>query len=258
MSQWYLQPPGVMRRRRWLLSVGLIDCLAVLLLALQPAVASPGLQGSVLLRVEPVQSIVTVGEEFQVTLMVEAGSQPLDTVDAFLAFDPALLQVLQLIPGATLPTLLTSSYNNITGLISYSAGEQLGGPDPSGSFALVTVRFQAQATLVPGGTPLTYLFEPPAHTTDVFYQGLSVLDSAEGGTVIVQSPPTATPTPTLTPTGSPTATPTPQIPTAIELRTLDATTENRRAPPIWGILIGLAAAAVLLFLMQRLAGRRSA
>jgi len=157
-----------------------------------------------------------------------------------------------------LPTLLTSSYNNITGLISYSAGEQLGGPDPSGSFALVTVRFQAQATLVPGGTPLTYLFEPPAHTTDVFYQGLSVLDSAEGGTVIVQSPPTATPTPTLTPTGSPTATPTPQIPTAIELRTLDATTENRRAPPIWGILIGLAAAAVLLFLMQRLAGRRSA
>ncbi|MGB3218965.1 MAG: hypothetical protein WBD79_16310, partial [Anaerolineae bacterium] len=126
MSQWYLQPPGVMRRRRWLLPVGLTACLVILLLALQPAVAYPALQGNVLLRVEPVQSIVTVGEEFEVTLMVEAGSQALDTVDAFLSFDPALLEVLELIPGGTLPTLLTTSYNNTTGLISYSAGKPLG------------------------------------------------------------------------------------------------------------------------------------
>lgn len=170
----------------WLALAGLA---ALLITTLAPAplramVSAPA--GTVVLHFDPPQTTVVAGQEFQVALLVEAGSQPVDAVDAFLSFDPALLQVLELTPGSALPTVLAGSFDNATGRIGFSAGKQLGGPDPSGTFVLVTISLRTNSTAAPGSTALAFVFEPPVRNTDVFYRGQSVLGSAQNGSIVIQ------------------------------------------------------------------------
>ena len=142
--------------------------------------------GVVQLRVQPATQTVAPGQPFSVQLVVEAGTQPVDAVDAFLGFDPALVQGTAIIPGEALPTLLASSVDNAAGRITFSAGKQLGGPDASGTFVLATVQFQAQGAPAPAGTALAFAFQPPVQNTDAFYRGGSVLGGAAGGLVVIQ------------------------------------------------------------------------
>ncbi|MGB3218966.1 MAG: Ig-like domain repeat protein, partial [Anaerolineae bacterium] len=142
--------------------------------------------GTVHLRMAPAEQIVDLGQEFSLEIIAEAGAQPLDMIDAFLSFDPTRLQVLEIVAGATLPTVLASDFDNASGRIGFSAGKQLGGPDPNGNFALMTVRFQARMTAVPGSTALDFVFQPPVRNTDVFYRGQSVLGSTQNGSITIQ------------------------------------------------------------------------
>ena len=142
--------------------------------------------GTVQLRMTPAEQVVDLGQEFSVAVMAEAGAQPVDMIDTFLSFDPARLQVLEIAPGATLPTVLASNFDNTNGRLGYSAGKQLGGPDPNGSFTLMTVRFQARTTATPGSTALTFVFQPPIRSTDVFYRGQSVLGLTQNAGITIQ------------------------------------------------------------------------
>ena len=156
---------------------------------------SPGTQraapanGTVDLSIQPANTTVVVDQEFTVDIVGEAGAQLLDAVDAFVDFDPALLQVLEIIPGTTLPIILQSAFDNTLGQIDYSAGRPLQDGPASGTFTLATIRFRALAPTA--GTPLAFAFDPPTRNTDVFFEGLSVLGSVTGSTIIIQSPPPA-------------------------------------------------------------------
>ena len=164
--------------------------------------------GTVRIYVTPGESTVLPGQVFTVTIMVEAGTQPVDVVDAFLDFNPAYLQVLGTSADTTaLPVTLANGYDNAAGRINYCAGKQPGGADASGTFPLVAIRLQAIASTA--GAPLAFAFQPPTRNTDAFYQGVSVLGSVSNGNVVIQAPTnTPTRTPTHTPTTAPTATPT--------------------------------------------------
>jgi hypothetical protein len=121
--------------------------------------------------------------------VVAAGSQPVDSVDAALDFDPAYLQAQGVTPGSSLPTVLANSFDNSNGTITFSAGKQLGGQDVTGTFTLATISLQALAATPSGGTPLTFVFQPPTRNTDAFCcGGTSVFCCATDGTVTVAAP----------------------------------------------------------------------
>ncbi|MCC7186648.1 MAG: hypothetical protein IT185_10430 [Acidobacteria bacterium] len=167
--------------------------------------------GTVRTYLSPAVSSVTVGQEFNVNLVVAAGSQPVAAVDAFLDFAPAYVQVVSITPDTgALATVLLNSFDNSLGRITYAAGKALGGADATGTFRIAAVRLRAMAGTT--GTNLAFAFEPPLRNTDAFHEGLSVLGTATGASVVIAGPTaTGTPTPTRTPTQTPasaTATPT--------------------------------------------------
>ena len=142
------------------------------------------------LSIVPSSKSVAVNEIFTVDIQVDAGSQLVDTVDAYLSFDRNYLRVVDasgnetnsITPGSTLPLVLQNSADNSTGRITYSAGKQLGAPSPSGTFTLATIRFKAMAQTT--GATVAFLTG-----SDVFYQGDSVLGSTHDGAVIITETP---------------------------------------------------------------------
>jgi hypothetical protein len=186
--------------------------------------------GTVNIRISPAATTVPVGNTFNIDLMVDAGSQSVDAVDAFLDFNPTYLQVIGITPDLTaLPTLLANSFDNTLGRIAYSAGKLVGGP-VTGTFRVASIQFQAIAQTA--GTGLTFAFQPPLRNTDAFYQGASVFGSATNGTVVIQGPtntPTRTPTASRTPTRTPTVSSNTATPTRTPTRT--PTVSNHTATP---------------------------
>jgi hypothetical protein len=165
---------------------------------------------TVTIAISPSSQTVIVGEIFTLDIRIEASSQIVDTAAAFVDFNPTYLTVVaadgnpvnEVIPGSTLPTVLQNSVDNGAGQIDYVAGMLTGTP-PSGSFTVATIRFKAKTQTAGSGTPITFVFSPPARNTDVLYQGTSVLEANVDGNVTIQmliATPTATPTNTLTPT----------------------------------------------------------
>ncbi len=142
--------------------------------------------GSVRVTLEPALTTVAVAQAFDIAIVVEAGSQPVDAVDAFLAYDPERLAVRQITPGTALPVVLANHLDAGAGRITYSAGRQLDGTAATGTFALATVRFQALASTAPAGTPLAFPFQPPTGNTDAFHRSESVFDTAKHGVVVVE------------------------------------------------------------------------
>ena len=192
--------------------------------ALSPLRRSP-LADVVNIRIDPPGSTAAPGELFTVDIALQAGSQPVDAVDAYLSFDPTYLRVVDaagnettsITPGSALPLVLQNSADNSTGRITFSAGRQLSGSPPSGDFVLATIRFKAMAGTGAGGTPVNFM-----EGTDVFSQGESVLGTRADGVVIISGP-TLTPTPTPTgepPTPTPTPTPTRKPPTPTSTPTI--------------------------------------
>ncbi|MFC2060763.1 C1 family peptidase, partial [Chloroflexota bacterium] len=109
------------------------------------------------LYIQPSKKTLSANETFTLTIKVEAGSQPVAGIQAFINFDPYFLAVqdsdnvtpgIQITPGTSLPNQLLNSANNTTGIIDYVAGIALtdpSGPCPSGSFTLATITLKALA-----------------------------------------------------------------------------------------------------------------
>ncbi len=137
--------------------------------------------GDVLLAVAPAGTAVQLGETFTVTVRVQT-TQPVDSAEAHLNFDPAVLQVAAVTAGSTFSTLLQNAFDNTQGTFDFAAGAALGGGAPTSDFVLATILFTA--THPSTGTPLTFVSQNPRRS-DVYYVGNSVLDRLENGSVRV-------------------------------------------------------------------------
>ncbi|MEN8220908.1 MAG: cohesin domain-containing protein [Pseudomonadota bacterium] len=131
----------------------------------------------VILSVEPQESNVYIGQEFDVNILVKAGTQPVDGASAYLDFDPTYLEVVSMTSGGHLDLVLENSFDNGAGHIDFAAGK-LTAPFPDGNFELVTIRLKAKAET--SETTLEFLFNPPRRTNATF-DGTTVFDHAENG-----------------------------------------------------------------------------
>jgi hypothetical protein len=136
---------------------------------------------TVVLSVEPPESNVSIGQEFEVNILVKAGSQQVDGASAYLDFDPTYLEVVNMTPGDQLNLTLDNSFDNAAGSINFAAG-RLTAPFPSRDFELVTISLKAKAAT--SKTTLQFLYNPPKRT-DATFGGASVFDHAEDGSIII-------------------------------------------------------------------------
>ncbi len=174
--------------RAW--SVAGAASLCILICAALGAAAS-----AVTVVLTPATVIVSPMNTFGVEVMLRTGSQPVDGVQVYLTYDPAVLQVLSATPDATaLPIeILPPAWDNATGALAYAAGI-LSEPAPSGDLRVLTIRFRALSPH-PGST-IAFATADPARTTKVSYSGAILAANLTPSVVTVVS---ATPTPTSTP-----------------------------------------------------------
>jgi|GEM_PF-870269 len=181
--------------------------------------------GAVVLFPEPATTSAGFGSIFPVVVRLDSGSQPVDSAQFALQYDPTLFDVVDAsgivlttnpaTPGTALPTVLQNQLDTTAGVVRFAAGVAVtsggAGPAPSGSFVLATVRFRLRVP--PAGSAGTLLaFDPLG--TQAFYQGTDVL-AGTGGVIwpaLVVPPGTTSVPPTATPV-SVQATPTPLPPT---------------------------------------------
>ena len=134
----------------------------------------------IFLVIQPFSTTVSLGQNFDVVIEVQAGTQLLDGAAAYLNFDPTYLQVISITPGSSLPALLENSHDNTTGQVNYAAGT-LSGPI-SGTFTLATITFNAFAQ-TPGTSILFNEVDP--RKSDITYAGISILSGIEESTVTI-------------------------------------------------------------------------
>ncbi|MEL7234733.1 MAG: cohesin domain-containing protein, partial [Chloroflexota bacterium] len=103
-----------------------------------------GAQGATRFMLVPESGAVVVGSEFDVTVQIDAGENPVNSASVHLDFDPAVVEVVSLTPGDALPTALERLYDNEAGTIDYTAGVL--GDSFTGIADFVTIRFMAKAT----------------------------------------------------------------------------------------------------------------
>lgn len=134
--------------------------------------AVPALAHAATLSLSPTSGTHAAGETFEVKVNLDTSSVATSGTDAYIHFDPTVLQVVDSAPGADGVQVLAgslysqTSFNSVdngTGKISFSASKSGGSAGYSGSGTLATITFQA----VKGssGTPVTFDFTSGS-TTD--------------------------------------------------------------------------------------------
>ena len=116
-----------------------------------------------MLEADPAE--VAVGESLQIDVWVEAGpNNPVDTVQVYLNFDPAKLQVLDVFGSGALEAELQANWDNDRGHIDYAAGTLVGTP-VNAPFVLVSIEFEAVAATGTDGTGVAFApLEAPRQT----------------------------------------------------------------------------------------------
>jgi hypothetical protein len=179
--------------------------------------SSPAQAGSVPMFLAPASLSVTQGEIFNLSIMVDPSSQPIDAAQVYLDFDPAVLQVVDSNGGlATSVTLgpllgngggwkqvLLNEVDNAAGRLGVAGGKGLparGGMDASAEFVLATVRFKAVAAAAE--TQVTFDLEDAdsLQRSKMFSGGVEVTGGGPGATLTITSTGAMpTPVPTFTP-----------------------------------------------------------
>jgi parallel beta-helix repeat protein len=142
-------------------------------------------EGTVILSVEPPESNLYIGQEFDINIIVKAGTQPIDGASAYLDFETTYLEVLSMTTGDHLDQVLENSFDNGAGHINFAAGK-LAAPFPSGDFELVTIRLKTKAETPEAGTALSFVFNPPRDTNATF-SGISMFEHAENGVLHISA-----------------------------------------------------------------------
>lgn len=148
-------------------------------------------------------SLTTVGDMVDVVIVVDANTQPVDTVEAHIDFDPTLVEVVSVTEGTALPVVVQDTYDNGTGHIDYAA--TVFSSFKLHEFQLAVVRFRGLAA---GTTALAFQHTIPRKTA-AFRSGIDVTNVILDGSIIVAPLPTPTLTVTASPTPSTTPTPLP-------------------------------------------------
>ncbi len=157
---------------------------AALIAAVLFGVASVA-SAQVTVKLDPATVTADVGDDNVVmAVVVEAGNQPVDGVEVHLNFDPAVLQVVSLTQGTSLPiALIAPTFDNSAGTIAYAAGTFSN--FPSGTFTNLTIVFE-----VVGGNPspsqITFNEVLP-RKTQVTFGGSALNVTLEGAEVTVNS-----------------------------------------------------------------------
>ncbi|HXF64615.1 MAG TPA: Ig-like domain-containing protein, partial [Caldilineaceae bacterium] len=142
--------------------------------------------GSVRLGLEPSISHVLPGQRFSVTVAVRATDQQLDGVAAYLNFDPAAAQVVEVLMGNTLPTVLQNQHDNNAGTIDLAAGIALSSQDyATGNFALATLIFEAADAPTVAESALTFSTTAP-RKSDATFNGASLLSDTRNGSILFE------------------------------------------------------------------------
>jgi len=137
--------------------------------------------GTVDLIALPVSQSVGLNGVFTVTLQVQAGTQAMNGLSAYLNVDPAFLEILSLTPNTTqFTTLLENDFNAATGQINLSLGK-LSAPFPSGTFTIATLQMKA----LQAGNALVGFSFGGARTTDVYFNAVSVFRNAQNASVTI-------------------------------------------------------------------------
>ncbi len=120
-----------------------------------------------------------INDRFTAHLWVDAGSLAMDGAAAYLNFDPAIVQVVEIRAGSVLPITLQKGFDNQMGRIEFAAGE-LSALQP-GNFELAAIEFVAVGS---GQSQLAFQHNLPAQST-ITYNGESLPVVTVDGSLIV-------------------------------------------------------------------------
>ena len=155
------------------------------------ATATATRSSDVRLRLEPDSATVGMGQPFTQLVVVEAGAQAVAAADVFIDFDPSYVEVTGM-EGGTALTLLSGTYDGVTGHIDIGAGN-LGTP-VGGTFTLATLHMRALGGSASVNTALTFSLSPPRRTTLKDEADRDVLGILQNASLLLAAQtPTATP-----------------------------------------------------------------
>ena len=129
-------------------SVLLISILVTTALALtaalvpQPSMGAEDPEGVIDLTLLPSVQTVKRGDVFEVAIEAQCNGQDVTGIAAFIDFDPNYLEVQSITDGSTLTNFVVLDYDNVAGIIDYSAGT-FTQPWPSDTFTVATIKFKA-------------------------------------------------------------------------------------------------------------------
>jgi hypothetical protein len=136
--------------------------------------------GTVTLNTTVIPTGLMVGESFEYTVNVQAGTQLVDTASAYLNFDPQQLQVNNLIAGDKFDFVLQEEFDNTNGHINFATGVW-NNDVPTGTFTLVTVNM----TVLQAGGEKTLSFNTTnPRQTEAVSGGKSVVSEQRGAEVV--------------------------------------------------------------------------
>ena len=139
-----------------------------------------GGQNRVTLALAPSQVSVRPGGTFWLRVTALGAQLPVDGVEAHIAFDPDLLEVIDVIPTEALPHVFGSVLDAEAGLIHYAAGS-LDGDAPIANFAAAVIRLRAK----PGAEGETWAMfrNLPGAPTMAAHAGEPVLRGLQGSEI---------------------------------------------------------------------------
>ena len=98
---------------------------------------------------------IAAGQQLQLRIVVQAGeTNPVDTVQVYLVFDPAIFEAAAVAAGPDLEVPLQSRIDNNRGSMDYAAGTT--GKAMTAPFTLATVTFRAKSATGLPGTYITF------------------------------------------------------------------------------------------------------
>ncbi|MCB0053531.1 MAG: hypothetical protein KDE24_28755, partial [Caldilinea sp.] len=137
--------------------------------------------GGAYLMIEAPAEVLHVGDTFMVDIVIDMNGNIGDGGAAYVTFDPAVLQAVDVIGDATFSSPIQNEVDNVRGQIVYAAGTL--GMAPGGRFVLARVEFVAAG---PGDSLLHPTLLRPARS-DVTYGGASILSAAADALVRVEA-----------------------------------------------------------------------
>ncbi len=151
-------------------------------------------EGGAVLSLAAPAGVVAPGAVFAVAIVLRAGEESVDSMDAIISFDPARLQVVDstgklaaaIQAGAALPVVLQNAADSRAGQIRFSAGRQPGGAGPAGTMVVATAYFRAAVSAQNTGAfyrTAGSTFIAFAAGAGVYGRGVSVLGEQQGSVV---------------------------------------------------------------------------